>query len=142
MTKTFCLGQNILSTAKKFISATCKSLKITLPNEKVHFYSKEGIFMDSCTIEINFLSMDKIFCPGRIIFVTHNICLHETKFISQCFFIFHKTFEKAQNVQGGIKCFGYLASIFHRTFVVVLRAHTVPCSETRHLPTLKKQVFL
>ena len=73
MTKTFCLGQNILSTAKKFISATCKSLKITFPDEKVHFYSKEVIFMDSCTVEINFLAMDKIFCPGQIIFVTDNI---------------------------------------------------------------------
>ena len=70
MTKTFCLGQNILSMAKKFISATCKSLKITFPDEKVHFYSKEVIFMDSCPVEINFLEMDKIFCPGQIIFVT------------------------------------------------------------------------
>ena len=53
MTKTFCLGQNILATANKFISATCKSLKITFPDEKVHFYSREVIFMDSCTVEMN-----------------------------------------------------------------------------------------
>ena len=63
MTKTFCLGQNILSMTKKFISATCKSLKITFPDEKVHFYSKEVIFMDSCTVETNFLAMDRIFYP-------------------------------------------------------------------------------
>ena len=37
--------------------------------------------MDSCTVEINFLAMDKTFCPGQIIFVTDNIFLPETKFI-------------------------------------------------------------
>jgi len=69
MTKTFCLGQNILSTAKIFISATCRSLKITVPDEKVHLYSKEVIFMDSTTVEINFLAMGKMFCPRQVIFV-------------------------------------------------------------------------
>ena len=43
--------------------------------------AKEVIFMDSCTVEINFLATDKIFCPGQIIFVTDNIFLPETKFI-------------------------------------------------------------
>ena len=65
MTKTFCLEENILSMAKKFTSATYKSLKITFPDEKGYFHSKEVIFMDSCTVEINFLAMDKIFCPRQ-----------------------------------------------------------------------------
>ena len=43
--------------------------------------SKKVIFMNSCTVEINILAMDKIFCPGRKIFVTDNIFLPEMKFI-------------------------------------------------------------
>ena len=61
--------------AKKFISAARKSLKITFPDEKVHFYSKEVIFMDSCTVEINVLAMDKIFCPGQKVFVMYLVLL-------------------------------------------------------------------
>ena len=81
VTKIICPGQNILSMAKKFISDTCKSLKITFPDEKVHFYSKEVIFMDSCTVEINFLVIDKIFCPGQSIFVMENIfCQRQNSF--------------------------------------------------------------
>ena len=52
-----------------FGECTCKFLKITFPDRNVHFYLKEVIFMNLCTAEINFLAMNKIFCPGQIIFV-------------------------------------------------------------------------
>ena len=55
--------------AKKLISATYKSKKITLPDETVNFCTKEVIFSDFCTAEINFLAMDKIFCLRQKIFV-------------------------------------------------------------------------
>ena len=47
--------------AEKLISATCKTKKITLPNETVNFCTKEVIFRDLCIAEMNFLAMDKIF---------------------------------------------------------------------------------
>ena len=62
VTKFICLRQNILSMAKKFISATYKSKKITLPDETVNFCTKEVIFRDLCIAEMNFIAMDKIFC--------------------------------------------------------------------------------
>ena len=40
-TKFFCLRQNILSMTKKFISATYKSKKITLPDEAVNSAQKK-----------------------------------------------------------------------------------------------------
>jgi hypothetical protein len=43
-TKIFCLRQNILSYDIKFISATCKSNEIALPDETVNFCTKEVIF--------------------------------------------------------------------------------------------------
>ena len=68
-TKFFCLRQNILSMAKKFISATYKSKKISLSDETVNFCTKEVIFRDLCIAEINFLAIDKIFCLRQNIFV-------------------------------------------------------------------------
>ena len=53
------MRQNILSMAKKFISATYKSKKITLPDETVNLCKKQVIFMDLCIAEMNFLAMDK-----------------------------------------------------------------------------------
>ena len=64
--------QNILSMAKKFISATYKSKKITLPDEAVkssQFLHKKVLFMDLRRAEMNFLAMDKIFCLRQKIFV-------------------------------------------------------------------------
>ena len=55
--------------AKKLISATYKSKKITLPNEIVNLCTKEVIFRDLCIAEMNFLAMDKIFCLRQKIFV-------------------------------------------------------------------------
>ena len=57
--------------AKKFISATYKSKKITLPDETVNFCPKEIIFRDLCIEEMNFIAMDKIFCLGQNIFVPY-----------------------------------------------------------------------
>ena len=68
-TNFFCLRQNILYMAKKFISATNKSKKITLPYETVNFCTKEVIFRDLCKAEMNFLAMDKIFCRRQKFFV-------------------------------------------------------------------------
>ena len=48
--------------AKKFISATYKSKKITLPDETVNFCTKEVIFRDLCITEMDFLAMDKCLC--------------------------------------------------------------------------------
>ena len=61
-TNIFCLRQNVLSMAKKFISASYKSKKITLPDETVNFCTKKVIFRDLCIAEMDFLAMDKIFC--------------------------------------------------------------------------------
>ena len=60
--KIFLSETKYLSMAKKFISATYKSKKITLPDETVNFCPKEVIFRDLCIAEMNFLAMDKIFC--------------------------------------------------------------------------------
>ena len=68
-TKFICLRQNILSIAKKFISATYKSKKIYLLDETVNFCTKEVIFRDLCIAEMNFLAMDKIFCLRQNFFV-------------------------------------------------------------------------
>ena len=68
-TKFICLRQNILSLAKKFISATYESKKISLLDETVNFCTKEVIFRDLCIAEMNFLAMDKIFCLRQKIFV-------------------------------------------------------------------------
>ena len=61
-TKTFCLGQNILSTAKKFISSIHKSLKMTSFVQKLTVSSGREIFLDLYVAEMNSLAMDKIFC--------------------------------------------------------------------------------
>ena len=45
LTKTFCPGQNILSTAKKFISSTFKPLKFTLPDKKSIFFQKKSYLL-------------------------------------------------------------------------------------------------
>ena len=55
--------------AEKFISATYKSKKITLPYETVNFCTKEAIFRDLCIAEMNFFAIDKIFCLRQKIFV-------------------------------------------------------------------------
>ena len=64
--------------AKKFISATYKSKKITHLDETVNFYTKEVIFRDLCIAEMNFLAMDKMFCVRQIIFVLDDFVLDKT----------------------------------------------------------------
>ena len=55
--------------AKKFISVTYKSKKISLPDEIVNFCTKEVIFRDLGIAEMNFLTMDKLFCLRQKFFV-------------------------------------------------------------------------
>ena len=49
--------------------------------KKSTFVKKTVIFMGLCTVEINFLAMDKIFCHGQKVFVLDNIFLSGTKLI-------------------------------------------------------------
>ena len=77
----FCLRQNILSMAKKFISAAYKSKKITHPDETVNFCTKEVIFRDLCIAKMNFLAMDKIFVYDKNFLSWTNLILSMTKHI-------------------------------------------------------------
>ena len=68
-TKLFCLRQNILSMAKKFISALHKSLKMTSFVQKLTVSSGRVIFLTLYVAEMNFLAMDKMICLGQMNFV-------------------------------------------------------------------------
>ena len=80
-TKIFCLGQNILSLAKKFNSAIHKSLKMTSFVQKLTVSSGRAFFLDLYVAEINFLAMDKMFCLRQKSNVPDKFDLSRTKYI-------------------------------------------------------------
>ena len=69
--------------AKKFISATYKSKKITLPDETVNFCPKEVIFRDSFIAKMNFLAVDKFdFVQDKTYFIwTDGMGIRDKNFV-------------------------------------------------------------